>query len=125
MGVSKNRGTPKSSILIGVFHYFHHPFWGYPYFWKHPYNFLAQITELHPYGSIAFGFDPPALDSMLQMIHLQCAEAMWLFVGKTSKSLRIPEIYRIDTKNGHYLEGVHLFQTIILGIHVSFRGCII
>ena len=28
MGVSKNRGTPKSSILIRVFHYFHHPFWG-------------------------------------------------------------------------------------------------
>ena len=38
MGVSENRGTPKSSILIGVFHYFHHPFWGvkYPYFWKPP-----------------------------------------------------------------------------------------
>ena len=29
MGVSKNSGTPKSTILIGsVFHYFHHPFWG-------------------------------------------------------------------------------------------------
>ena len=28
MGVSKNNGTPKSSILIGFSHYFHHPFWG-------------------------------------------------------------------------------------------------
>ena len=28
LGVSKNWGPPKSSILIGVFHYFHHPFWG-------------------------------------------------------------------------------------------------
>ena len=29
MGVSKNRGgPPKSSISIGVFHDFHHPFWG-------------------------------------------------------------------------------------------------
>ncbi len=37
MGVSKNNGTPKSSIVIGVFPYFHHPFWGVsPYFWKHP-----------------------------------------------------------------------------------------
>ena len=27
MGVSKNRGTPKSSILIG-FSMFNHPFWG-------------------------------------------------------------------------------------------------
>ena len=40
MGVSKNRGTPKSSILIG-FSLINHPFWGYknPYFWKHPYEF--------------------------------------------------------------------------------------
>ena len=31
MGVSKNRGTPKSSILIG-FSIINHPFWGYPLF---------------------------------------------------------------------------------------------
>ena len=31
----KNRGTPKSSILIG-FTTINHPFLGYPYFWKHP-----------------------------------------------------------------------------------------
>ena len=37
VGVSKNRGTPKSSHFNRVFHYFHHPFWGFsPYFWKHP-----------------------------------------------------------------------------------------
>ncbi len=36
MGVSKNRGTPKSWILIG-FSIINHPFWGYTYFWKHPY----------------------------------------------------------------------------------------
>ena len=36
MGVSKNSGTPKSSILIG-FSIINHPFWGkHPYFWKHP-----------------------------------------------------------------------------------------
>ena len=28
MGVSKNRGTPKSSHFNRVFHYLHHPFWG-------------------------------------------------------------------------------------------------
>ena len=27
---------PQSSILIWIFHYFHHPFWGTPNFWKHP-----------------------------------------------------------------------------------------
>ena len=35
MGVSQINGTPKSSILIG-FSIINHPFWGYPYFWKHP-----------------------------------------------------------------------------------------
>jgi len=34
MGVSKNNGTPKSSILIG-FSIFNHPFWGcFPIFWS-------------------------------------------------------------------------------------------
>ena len=31
MGVSKNRGTPESSILIG-FSIINHPFWGTPIF---------------------------------------------------------------------------------------------
>ena len=31
MGVSKNNGTPKSSILIG-FSIINHPFWGTPIF---------------------------------------------------------------------------------------------
>ena len=44
MGVSKNRGTPKSSILIG-FSIIHHPFWEYQYFWKHPYR--IQLYNLN------------------------------------------------------------------------------
>jgi len=49
MGVSKNNGTPKSSILIG-FSIINHPFWGKThYFWKHPYdhNFLNQPIKNH------------------------------------------------------------------------------
>ena len=42
MGVSKNRGTPKSSILIGFF-IINHPFWGTPIFG----------TETHA-GSVGF-----------------------------------------------------------------------
>ena len=42
MGVSKNNGTPKSSILNRVFH--HKPsILGYPYVWKHP-NTPPKIT---------------------------------------------------------------------------------
>ena len=36
MGVSLNGGTPKSSIFRGI-SIINHPFWGTPYFWKHPY----------------------------------------------------------------------------------------
>ena len=35
MGVSKNNGTPKSSILIG-FSIINHPFWGFPLFLETP-----------------------------------------------------------------------------------------
>ena len=37
----------------------------------------------------------------------------------------LPEIWRIDTKNGHLLSrSVHLFQgPLFLGIHVCFPGC--
>ena len=54
MDVSKNRDTPKSSILIGfpqiiyfnrVFHY-KPSIWGYHYFWKHP-NVHRQNFHLH------------------------------------------------------------------------------
>ena len=31
MGISKNNGTPKSSILVGFSH-INHPFWGIPIF---------------------------------------------------------------------------------------------
>ena len=34
-----------------------------------------------------------------------------------------PQKSKIATKNGIYIKGSYLFQTIMLGIHVSFRGC--
>ena len=60
IGVSKNRGTPKSSILIGFSWVFHYKpsILGYPYFWKHPYirAFHAQGTSTWPqnWGRINF-----------------------------------------------------------------------
>ena len=64
MGVSKNRGTPKSSILIGG-SIINHPFLGRfsPYFWKHPDDvnvcfpwsfggtWLQRIMNCHPKSS--------------------------------------------------------------------------
>ena len=44
MGVSKNSGTPKSSILNHFNRVFHYKpsILGYPYFWKHPKDFKSQ-----------------------------------------------------------------------------------
>ena len=47
MGVSKNYGTPKSSILIG-FSIINHPFWGTPIFGKHPYHFTLHAGISKP-----------------------------------------------------------------------------
>ncbi len=44
MGISKNRGTPKSSIFNRVFHY-KPSILGYPYFWKHPYSLISPKTD--------------------------------------------------------------------------------
>ena len=44
---------PKSSILIGVFHYFHHPFWGIPIFGNTHiyYIFIDHFGPVHPSDS--------------------------------------------------------------------------
>ena len=59
MGVSKNRGTPKSSILIGFF-CVNHPFWGTPIYtqmvlvslipWKGGHIFFWNLQLLHQRG---------------------------------------------------------------------------
>ena len=55
MGVSKNNGTPKSSILIGFSIVFTNHFGFFPYFWKHPYDqgLLTPLVSLN---------DSPAID---------------------------------------------------------------
>ena len=46
MGVSKNNGTPKSSILIG-FSSINHPFWGTPIFGNiHIVDLLLKLVKL-------------------------------------------------------------------------------
>ena len=64
MGVSKNNGTPKSSILMGFVHY-KPSILGYPYFWKHPYvnmqlsvflqvpSFIPTLCELGVFRVVA------------------------------------------------------------------------
>ncbi len=63
LGVFKNRGTPKSSILIGVFPY-KPSILGYPYFWKHPrvcYEKPSNIRWIPSISNIGQGFFAPQL----------------------------------------------------------------
>jgi len=54
MDVSENRGTPKSSILIGFFHYFHHPFWGVSlFFYFGDTRILSEVSIFLSTGSSA------------------------------------------------------------------------
>ena len=50
MGVSKNRGTPKSSILIG-FSIINHPFWGTPIL-ETPISFMIIVTSCNFTASV-------------------------------------------------------------------------
>ena len=45
-GVSKNRGTPKSSIFNRVFHYKPSILGETPYFWKHPYGNYMELQYI-------------------------------------------------------------------------------
>ena len=54
MGVSKNNGkTPKSSHSNRVFHYFHHPFWGYSI----PLFLEGHTHIVHQPATVFSGFD--------------------------------------------------------------------
>ena len=57
LDVSENMGTPKSSILIGVFHYFHHPFWGTPIFGNaHLHIYRCHVEPAKKHSSSMFSF---------------------------------------------------------------------
>ena len=51
MDVSKNSGNPQIIHFNRGFSIINHPFWGYPYFWKHPYNYHKSASiELNLQG---------------------------------------------------------------------------
>ena len=73
MGVSKNRGAPKSSILIG-FSIINHPFWGIPIFGN---THVHSETTIHDqnrqfcvcfFGGDEFGSKTLVLDDVFSMI---------------------------------------------------------
>ena len=65
----KNMGKPPNHPIVHrVFHYFHHPFWGFsPYFWKHP-SIQGIVSDCQM--SRLESFEPPndLLQSMEEVI---------------------------------------------------------
>ena len=67
---------PKSSILIGVFHYFHHPFWGFsPYFWFNTHMgwlvFLSSFSVINRMTFRNMFKSDPDLNRLIRMPRLQ------------------------------------------------------
>ena len=97
VGVSKNSGTPKSSILIGV-SIINHPFWGfYPYFWKHPYD--GQHALQKPPQHLCWG-RAQLNDQVLGSLSAWCCgtrESLRLFqraeLSRTSGKSHIPDFW--------------------------------
>ena len=82
MGVSKNSGTPRSSILIGFFHY-KPSILGYPYFWKHPY-----------------------------VQYILTSEVWFQFLGRESRVLPLYNTWMQRQMNGYFVGQVGLIQKI-------------
>ena len=102
MDVSKNSGTPESSILIG-FSTINHPFWGYPYFWKHLYGRDLKFTS-------AEGFQ-------VKLCHILIFESM-----KTNAKWNFTGILRILLLR----KSKHVFPNggLISGLMVIYHGTI-
>ena len=102
MDVSGNSGTPKSSVLIRVFHYFNHPFWGvFPLFLKTPKWFLgfwfgALLKELSTSCSRIDAYSSQGMPSDVRVE----AEVCYLqFMAKRSKGFFVG-IFCCLAKNG-------------------------
>ena len=111
MGVSKNNGTPKSSILKR-FSIINHPFWiilGYPYFWRHPYTcssarissiflgnmYLLFLFERSFFGSISLPSEQKTYAHLVLQQELIAAES---FVDLNFPTI-IPDYQRSRSSN--------------------------
>ena len=105
LGVSKNRGkTPQIIRFNRVFHYFHHPFWGFsPYFWKLPFS---QNT---------FGFDIPTVANFLgdKIPHPD---------GSLARSIRCRLEFHPDDVPVHGAKGFGLNGILAWQFFVTFFG---
>ena len=83
MDVSENGGfSPQIIHFNSVFHYFHHPFFGYPYFWKHPNvgRFLYMTPE---------SWKPNSEFTVLKVLMLWNTICFFLFQAKKGLNFQV------------------------------------
>ena len=82
MGVSKNRGTPKSSILIG-FSIINHPFWGPAIFGN---THMKESKLFCSWKGVTWTAHTPVLHCAgLRVVHIVVEDAAWLLKASPLK----------------------------------------
>ena len=102
MGVSENSGTPKSSHLNRVFHYFHHPFWGTTIFGNTHIKSHMFLTTIVP-------FSPDFEKAAMILASLMAVD------GKKQKSGENSPV-EVGSKKKHYLQGLVVHPWWLFGI---------
>ena len=85
MGVSKNRGTPKSSILIIRVFPYKPSILGYPYSWKHPHIYIYNFNIYIPWESRT-------------IVKMGTASAIW---SRAAKTLLLKLLKRLHAKESN------------------------
>ena len=121
MGVSKTRGTPKSSILIGFS--IKPSILGYPYFWKHPYDYINCILfrsankKRFQQGFCQFGFAKFSGENRLDASSQDQGEKLWFNSNKDSWN--IPQVPQNTN-----MKGFPNHQQVVEGFWGMFQGYI-
>ena len=112
MGVSENRGTPKSSIFNRVFHYFHHPFWGIPIFGNpqilHTWQFYVFRTKRWDFWQVVvlwawwFLLIPIRIHWLKWILNFQYIKKGTNIIWGFPKIVVPPTTIGFPTKNDHF-----------------------
>ena len=99
LGVSKNRGTPKTSILIG-FSIINHPFWGTPIFgnthmgfYHQSFNVTIETTKSWQFCEKTWPFKGMVSENVCQIRWTTCCWRFWCLNSKRGWPCLSPKRY--------------------------------
>ena len=119
MGVSENRGTPKSSILIG-FSITNHPFWGIPIFWKHPYctNMYKTFSSINLISQSEIILEPQSPNKNVTY------DPAWrrFTCFKSTIGIHIPNLFHPPAKEQCLVPWLFWWYPLVVPIHIGSAG---